>query len=109
MVSTSFSKELLRHEKLAEAVKRFRCLYDKSLKDYKDKHKRNNAWTKVAGLTDMEQGQYLYNTIQMPRLFLYLIDQNLYNTNISLTCRFPVKNEILKIPKYSVQSIEHWF
>ena len=60
MASTSFSKELLLHDKLAEAVKQFRCLYDKSLKDYKDKHTRNSAWTKVAELADMEQGEYLY-------------------------------------------------
>ena len=34
--------------------------YDKSLKDYKDKHNRNNTWTKVAELADMEQGEHLY-------------------------------------------------
>ena len=60
MTSTSSSKELLHHEKLAQAVKQFRRLYDKSSEDYKDKHKRNNSWTKVAELADMEQGEYLY-------------------------------------------------
>ena len=60
MASTSSFKELLRHEKLAEAVKQFRCLYGKSSKDYKDKRKRNNAWQKVAELADMEEGEYLY-------------------------------------------------
>ena len=60
MASTLSSKELLHHEKLAVAVKQFRFLYDKSSKDYKDKHKRNNTWTKVAELADMEQGEYLY-------------------------------------------------
>ena len=52
---TSSSKDLLCHEKLAQAVKQFRCLHDKSLKHYKRQHKRNNAWTKVAELADMEQ------------------------------------------------------
>ena len=38
------------HEKLAE---QFRCLYNKSLKDYKDEDKRNNAWTKVFELIEL--------------------------------------------------------
>ena len=59
MASTSYFKELLCHEKLAEAAKQFRCLYNKSMKDYKDKDKRNNAWTKVAELADMER-EYFY-------------------------------------------------
>ena len=60
MAFTSYSKELLCHEKLAEAVKQFRCPSNKSSKDYKDKDKRNSAWTKVAELADMEQDEYLY-------------------------------------------------
>ena len=60
MASASPSKELLRHVKLAEAVKQFRCLYDKISKDYKDENIRNKAWKKVAELADMEQGEYLY-------------------------------------------------
>ena len=60
MASTSSSKELPCHEKLSEAVKQLRCLFDKSSKDYKDKHKRNKTWTKVAELADMEQDEYHY-------------------------------------------------
>ena len=34
-------------EKLAESVRKFPVLYDKSLKDFKDKHKKERAWQDV--------------------------------------------------------------
>ena len=35
-------------EILAEEVKKYPCLYDKRIKDYKDKIVNTNSWTKVA-------------------------------------------------------------
>ena len=35
-------------EKLAESVRKFPILYDKSSKDFKDKHKKERAWEDVA-------------------------------------------------------------
>ena len=34
-------------ESLAEEIRNFACLYDKSCADYKDKHKKINAWKAV--------------------------------------------------------------
>ena len=34
-------------EKIAEAVRRFPVLYDKSCKDFKDNNKKKNAWEDV--------------------------------------------------------------
>ena len=34
-------------EKLAESVRKFPVLYDKSSKDFKDKHKKERAWQDV--------------------------------------------------------------
>ena len=36
------------HEKLAQSVRTFQILYDKSSKDFKDKHKKERAWKDVA-------------------------------------------------------------
>ena len=36
------------HEKLAESVRKFPVLYDKSSNDFKDKHKKERAWGDVA-------------------------------------------------------------
>ena len=36
------------NEELAEAVRKYPCLYDKSKKEYKDKIVTSNAWNEVA-------------------------------------------------------------
>ena len=36
------------HEKLAESVRTFSVLYDKSSNDFKDKHKKERAWGDMA-------------------------------------------------------------
>jgi len=36
------------HEKLAESVRKFPVLYDKSSNDFKDKHRKEQAWGDVA-------------------------------------------------------------
>ena len=36
------------HEKLAESVRKFPVLYDKSSNDFKDKHKKERAWGDMA-------------------------------------------------------------
>ena len=43
-------------EKLAEYVRKFPCLFNKSCKDYKDKFVVANAWEKVAQETGLEAG-----------------------------------------------------
>ena len=50
--------ELLRWGKLSIAIRQYRCLYDKSCKEYKDKNIKNNAWKKVAEDLDMESRKY---------------------------------------------------
>ena len=47
---TAWSKrmELSFEQRLAAVVKSLPILYDKSLPDFKDKVKRQNAWTEVA-------------------------------------------------------------
>ena len=39
------------NEKLAEVVRKYPCLYDKSRKEYKDKTVVENAWKEVADQT----------------------------------------------------------
>ncbi|XP_074634579.1 uncharacterized protein LOC141893102 isoform X4 [Acropora palmata] len=46
-------------EKIAEAVRRFPVLYDKSCKDFKDNNTKKNAWedvAKIAGLSSGNEG-----------------------------------------------------
>lgn len=40
------------NEELAEAVRKYPCLYDKSKKEYKDKIVTANAWKEVADQLD---------------------------------------------------------
>ncbi len=44
-------------EKLSEAVKKFPCLYNKAIKDHKDKHVVKNAWAKVAEELSLDEGK----------------------------------------------------
>ena len=43
-------------EKVAEAVRRFPILYNKSLKDFRDRNKKKNAWTEVAREAGLSTG-----------------------------------------------------
>lgn len=43
-------------EEVAECVRKFPCLYDKSEPSYKDKRAKQNAWKKVEEELGMEEG-----------------------------------------------------
>ena len=45
-------------EKLAEAVRQFPVLYDKSCKDFKDNSKKRLAWDDVAKEVGLQTGMY---------------------------------------------------
>ena len=45
-------------EKLAEAVRQFPVLYDKSCKDFKDNSKKRLAWDDVAKKVGLQTGMY---------------------------------------------------
>lgn len=45
-------------EKIAEAVRRFPVLYDKSCKDFKDNNKKMNAWEDVAKIAGLPSGMF---------------------------------------------------
>ena len=45
-------------EKLAEAVRQFPVLYDKSCKDFKDNSKKRLAWDDVAKQVGLQTGMY---------------------------------------------------
>ena len=46
----------LEDEDVAENVRKFPCLYDKSSMDYKDKRAKKNAWHQVEENLGMEEG-----------------------------------------------------
>ena len=48
--------DLLHEEELAEAVRKFPCLYDKRVLSYKDKRAKANAWKKIEETLGMEEG-----------------------------------------------------
>ena len=43
-------------ERIAEAVRKYPVLYDKSCKDFKDKNKKRIAWSEVAKETGLKSG-----------------------------------------------------
>ena len=45
-------------EKIAEAVRRFPVLYDKSCKDFKDNYTKKNAWEDVAKIAGLSSGMF---------------------------------------------------
>ena len=49
--------DLREDESLAEAVREFRCLYDKSCKEYREKDRVANAWKKVEEELGCEEGK----------------------------------------------------
>ena len=57
-MSKRFAFSLQEYEELAESVRKYPCLYDKSKKEYKDRNVVSNAWRKVAEDLDfVENGQ----------------------------------------------------
>ena len=48
----------VQEEKLAEAVRQFPVLYDKSCKDFKDNSKKRLAWDDVAKEVGLQTGMY---------------------------------------------------
>ena len=49
--------DLNEEEFLAEAVRKFPCLYDKSCKEYREKDRVANAWKKVEEELGYEEGK----------------------------------------------------
>ena len=45
-------------EKIAEAVRRFPVLYDKSCKDFTDNNTKKNAWEDVAKIAGLSSGMF---------------------------------------------------
>ena len=48
------------HEKLSIAVQRYKFLYDKRTKDYRNKAVRQNAWNEIAKQVGVETGELGY-------------------------------------------------
>ena len=44
------------NEKVAEAVRRFLILYNKTVKDFRDRNKKKNAWAEVARQAGLSTG-----------------------------------------------------
>ena len=47
-------------ENLAEEIRKYRCLYDKSCEDFKDKFKNKNAWKEVEEALGIEEGKQYF-------------------------------------------------
>ena len=57
-------------ESLAEAVRKYPVLYDKSLRDFKDRNKKNLAWNDVALALNLKDGRQFSSLIH---LFIYFL------------------------------------
>ena len=58
--------DLLHEEELAEAVRKFPCLYDKRVLSYKDKRAKANACKKIEETLGMEEGNnYINNNCRL--------------------------------------------
>ena len=53
-------------EKIAEAVRRFPVLYDKSCKDFEDTNKQKNAWEDVSKVVGLSSGMLNYRSETSP-------------------------------------------
>ena len=49
------SINILEEEGVAEKVRKYPCLYDKTLSEYKDKLAKRNAWKKVEEMLGMDE------------------------------------------------------
>lgn len=60
----AFTLCLAEEERLAEVVKSFPCLYDKTKKGYKEKDAVSNAWNSVADNLDfINDGMYIFYSL----------------------------------------------
>jgi len=50
------------NEKIAEAVRHFRVLHDKSCKDFKDNNMKKNAWEDVEKIAGLSSGMLYYTS-----------------------------------------------
>jgi len=57
-------------EALAEAVRRFPCLYDKCSPHYKDKRKVENSWNAVTIDLGYEEGMFLFSYYSIAAIIL---------------------------------------
>ena len=60
MVRPKFS--ISEDENLALEVQKYPCLYDRSLKEYKEVDRKKNAWTAIDVSLGMEEGLFWYLT-----------------------------------------------
>ena len=51
---------LQEEEILAETVRKYPCLYDKSNKGYKERDRKSNAWQKIDEELGYEEGTYTF-------------------------------------------------
>ena len=67
--------DLSSEETLAECVRKYPCLYDKTCKHYKDKHCVENAWAEVDKELGYEEGMFIFFSpvyMFMKRKFAFL-------------------------------------
>ena len=57
-------------EKFSECVRQFPVLYDKEIKDFKDKNKKQKAWEVVASTMGMKKGRVEETTELEPLKYL---------------------------------------
>ena len=72
-------------EKIAEAVRRFPVLYDKSCKDFKDNNTKKNAWEDVAKIAGLSSGMLNYRS---ERLSSKLRQCTVRNTSLKRSLSF---------------------
>ena len=51
------NKMTTQDERLAETVRRFPCLYKENIPEFKDKHKKEQAWSSVAQTLSLKSGR----------------------------------------------------
>ena len=63
---TEAEETCLKNETLINMVQNYRCIYDKSCKDYKDTRKKRDAWTEIAQKlkVDVTEAQKRYTNIR---------------------------------------------
>ena len=77
-------------EKIAEAVRRFPVLYDKSCKDFKDNNTKKNAWEDVAKIAGLSSGMLYYRSEKLyPNFANVLSCVNSFKRFLSFTRCFP--------------------
>ena len=52
----AYKCDIQEDERLSVEVQKYSCLYDKSLKSYKEKDRKKNAWMKIDETLGYEEG-----------------------------------------------------